>query len=193
MIASIQGTIAANGADHVVVVAGGIGYKVFAPITALGRAIGDEILLHTVLIVREDNMSLYGFTTTNEREIFERLISVSGIGPKLGIAILSTLTIEHLRNAVAAGKPELLRRVPGIGQKTAEKIIFELKDKLKGASGIIQTGALEDTTMDVIEALTALGYSTSEAQAAVKTLPADAPKDFEGRMRAALLYFINNA
>jgi Holliday junction DNA helicase RuvA len=191
MIASIQGIIAASSADHLVVVTGGIGYKIFAPVAALGHGAGEEILLHTSMIVREDNISLYGFPSTAERDLFERLITVSGIGPRTGLAILSTLTIEHLRNAVAAGKPDLLQRVPGIGKKTAEKIIFELKDKLKGASGIIVTGALEDTTMEVIEALTALGYSVAEAQAAVASMPPDAPTDFEGRMRAALQYFIS--
>lgn len=193
MIASIQGIVAASGADHLVIVTGGIGYKVFAPIATLGQNSGDEILLHTALIVREDSMTLYGFPTTTERDLFERLITVSGIGPRTGLAILSTLTIEHLRNAVAAGKPELLQRVPGIGKKTAEKIIFELKDKLKNSAGIIVTGALEDSTMEVIEALTALGYSTSEAQAAIAAMPPDAPKDFEGRMRLALQYFISGS
>ncbi len=192
MIASIQGVIGGSGADHLVVVANGIGYKVFVPVSALGRAPGEEILLHTLLIIRENDISLYGFSTPAEREIFERVISVSGIGPKTGIAILSTLSIDSLRNAVASGKPELLQRVPGIGKKTAEKMIFELKDKLKGASGIIPTsGSVEDVNMDVIGALTALGYSLSEAQAAIAALPPDAPKDFEGRMRSALAYFIN--
>jgi len=192
MIASIQGVIGSGGADHLVVVANGIGYKVFVPVNVLGRAPGEEILLHTVMIIRENDLSLYGFLSTGEREIFERVISVSGIGPKTGLAVMSTLSIDSLRNAVASGKPELLQRVPGIGRKTAEKMIFELKDKLKNASGIISTaGTPDDVNMDVIAALTALGYSTSEAQAAVAALPSDAPKDFEGRMRAALSYFIS--
>ncbi|MFN8527034.1 MAG: Holliday junction branch migration protein RuvA [Anaerolineae bacterium] len=191
MIASIQGIVGATGADHLVVVAGGIGYKVFVPVTALGHAAGEEVLLHTILIIRENDVSLYGFPSIGEREIFERVISVSGIGPKTGLAVMSTLTIDSLRNAVAAGKPELLQRVPGIGRKTAEKMIFELKDKLKGGSGIIPAaGGINEVNMDVIDALAALGYSASEAQAAVAALGPDAPKDFEGRMRAALQYFI---
>ncbi|MDX2162567.1 MAG: Holliday junction branch migration protein RuvA [bacterium] len=193
MIASIQGMVGASGADHLVVVANGIGYKVYVPVSALGRTTGEEVLLHTVLIIRENDVSLYGFLTLAERDLFERVISVSGIGPKTGLAVLSTLSAESLYNAVASGKPELLQRVPGIGKKTAEKMVFELKDKLKAGSGIIPTsaGGSADVNMDVIEALTALGYSTSEAQAAVAALGADAPKDFEGRMRAALGYFIN--
>ncbi len=192
MIASIQGIVGSSGADHLVVVANGIGYKIFVPVNALGRGEGEEIHLHTVMIIRENDLSLYGFLSTGEREIFERVISVSGIGPKTGLAVMSTLSIDSLRNAVASGKPDLLQRVPGIGRKTAEKMIFELKDKLKGASGLISTGGTaDDVNMDVISALIALGYSTSEAQAAVAALPNDAPKDFEGRMRAALSYFIS--
>ncbi len=191
MIASIQGIVAATGADHIVVVTGGIGFKVFVPLSAMGRAVGDEVLLHTILIIRENDFSLYGFPSIGEREYFERVISVSGIGPRTGLAILSTLTVEHLRNAVASGKTELLTRVPGIGKKTAEKIIFELKDKLKSASGIIVTDGIDDTNMDVIDALTALGYSISEAQAALSALPSDTPKDFESKMRSALGYFIS--
>jgi len=191
MIASIQGIVAATGADHIVVVTGGIGFKVFVPLSAMGRAVGDEVLLHTILIIRENDFSLYGFPSIGEREYFERVISVSGIGPRTGLAILSTLTVEHLRNAVASGKTELLTRVPGIGKKTAEKIIFELKDKLKSASGIIVTDGIDDTNIDVIDALTALGYSISEAQAALSALPSDTPKDFESKMRSALGYFIS--
>jgi Holliday junction DNA helicase RuvA len=190
MIASIQGHVAANGADHLVVVTGGIGFKIFVPLSALGRPLGDDVLLHTILIIRENDFSLYGFPTISEREFFEQVISVSGIGPKTGLAILSTLTVEHLRSAVATGKTDMLTRVPGVGKKTAEKIIFELKDKLKGASGIIVTGGVDNTNLDIIDALTALGYSVAEAQAAIAALPPDAPKDFEGKMRAALSYFI---
>src|SRR6476661_1164662 len=100
MIARIQGKIAATYTDHLVVMVGGIGYKVFVPHSSLSRIASDEVFLHTLLVVREDSLTLYGFLTISERELFETLLSVSGIGPKLGMAILGTLSVEHLRTAV---------------------------------------------------------------------------------------------
>lgn len=191
MIASIQGTLTLIGADYIVVAAGGIGYKVFVPHGAVDALIGDEILLHTSMVVREDALLLFGFPTVSERDLFEMLITISGIGPKTGLAILSTLSIDHLRNAAATGQPEILARVPGIGKKTAEKIMLELKDKLKSADGLIAPGAaFEDINKDVIDALTSLGYSVAEAQAAISALPKDAPKTFDERLRLTLQYFV---
>jgi Holliday junction DNA helicase RuvA len=192
MIASVQGTIALIAADHLVIVtAGGVGYKLFVAQGAFIESVGDSILAHTSMIVREDAITLYGFPAPAERDLFEILISVSGIGPKTGLAILSTLTIDHLRNAVASGQPEILTRVPGIGKKTAEKMILDLKDKLKSADGLIPAGVgFEDFNKDVIDALTALGYSIIEAQAAISALPKDAPKTFDERLRMALQYFV---
>jgi Holliday junction DNA helicase RuvA len=191
MIASIEGKLTTSAADHVVLVASGVGYKIYVPQGAVAATPGDLIYLHTTLIVREDSLTLYGFPSLAERDFFEVLISVSGIGPKLGLAILSTLSIDHLRNAIATGQPEVLTRVPGVGKKTAEKIAFELKDKLKGADGLLVAGAaFEDINKDIIDALTALGYSVAEAQAAITALPKDAPKDFDERLRLALQYFI---
>ena len=191
MIASIEGRLTAVSADHVVITAGGIGYKVFVPHGAVDAAVGSHILLHTAMVVREDALLLFGFPSTTERDLFEMLITISGVGPKTGLAILSTLSIDHLRNAAATGQPEVLARVPGIGRKTAEKIMLELKDKLKSADGLIAAGAaFEDINKDVIDALTALGYSVAEAQAAVSALPKDAPKSFDERLRLTLQYFV---
>lgn len=190
MIASIEGKIAATYADHVVVVVNGIGYKVFMPASAISRLEGDHVFLHTLLVVREDSLTLYGFPTLAERELFETVISVSGIGPKLGLAILSTLGVEHLRNAVVAEKPDVLVRVPGIGKKMAQKIVLELKDKLAAGLEDLPVGSFTDVNADVLDTLVALGYSIVEAQAAIQSLPSDAPQDVEERVRLALRYFV---
>jgi Holliday junction DNA helicase RuvA len=190
MIASIEGKVAATYPDHLVVVVGGIGYKVFVPRSTVIVREGDDIYLHTEMIVREDLIALYGFASLTERDTFIRLITVSGVGPKMALAILGTMTIDSLRNAVASGQPELLTRVPGIGKKMAEKIVFELKDKLRGADGIISATAVSDVNKDVLDALVGFGYSLAEAQAALEALPPDTPNNFEERMRRALQYFV---
>ncbi|MGQ9907912.1 MAG: Holliday junction branch migration protein RuvA [Candidatus Flexifilum sp.] len=191
MIASLRGIVGSSSFDHLVVVVGGVGFKVYVPINSISAREGDEIFLHTLMIVREDSIALYGFGTPAEREIFERLLSVSGVGPRMALAVLGTLSIERLRTAVASQQVEVLTRVPGIGKKTAEKIIFELKDKLKGADGLIGAAPLSDVNKDVLDALTAFGYSVSEAQAALAAIPPDTPDDFEERLRRALAYFVS--
>jgi Holliday junction DNA helicase RuvA len=190
MIASLEGTAAAVYPDHVVVVVGGVGYKVFVPRSTIIVSAGESVHLHTEMIVREDAITLFGFGTLAERDTFIRLITVSGVGPKLALAILGTMSIDSLRNAVSSGQPELLTRVPGIGKKVAEKIVFELKDKFKGADGLISAGAASDVNKDVLDALISFGYSISEATAALEALPPDTPNNFEERMRRALQYFV---
>jgi holliday junction DNA helicase RuvA len=190
MIASIQGKVASTGRDHVVIVAGGIGYKVFAPYPTLERVDpATETFLHTVLIVREDSMTLFGFATTTEREIFEILLSVNGVGPRLALAVLSTLSIDNLRNAVIGDRADILTRVPGIGKKTAQKVVIELKDKLKMGLDTAPVSAFDDVNSDVLDALVALGYSIVEAQTAIQSLPMDTPHNVEDRVRLALQYF----
>jgi Holliday junction DNA helicase RuvA len=120
--------------------------------------------------------------------LFETLLGVSGVGPKLAISILSTLSIDHLRNAVGRDEPEVLTRVPGIGKKTAEKIVFELKGKI-GIGLLPGISVLSDTDSDVIAALTSLGYSIVEAQSAIQSIPRGTPQDVETRIRLALEYF----
>lgn len=190
MIASVEGIAAAVYPDHLVVAVGGIGYKVFVPRSTVIVSEGEAVHLHTEMIVREDLIALYGFGTLAERDTFVRLITVSGVGPKVAMAILGTMSTESLRNAVSSGQPELLTRVPGIGKKMAEKIVFELKDKLKGADGLISAGAVSDVNKDVLDALTSFGYSIAEATAALEALPPDTPNNFEERMRRALQYFV---
>jgi len=189
MIASVEGRVAASYADHLVVVVGGVGFKIFVPRNTIVME-GENVHLHTEMIVREDMIALYGFASLAERDTFNRLISVSGVGPKLALSVLGTMSIDSLRNAVSTGQPELLTRVPGVGKKMAEKIVFELKDKLKGADGLISSGAVTDVNRDVLDALTGFGYSIAEAQAALEALPPDTPNNFEERMRRALQYFV---
>lgn len=190
MIASIQGKVASTGRDHVVLVTGGIGYKIFAPYPTLERIDSSgETFLHTVLIVREDSMTLFGFATTVEREVFDILLAVNGVGPKMALAILSTLSIDNLRNAVISERSDVLTRVPGIGKKTAQKILIDLKDKLKIGLDAAPVDAFDDVNSDVLDALIVLGYSIVEAQTAIQALPMDAPKNVEDRVRLALQYF----
>jgi len=190
MIASLEGTIASVHRDHAVILVGGLGFKVYAPATTLDRlAAGEGAFLHTVLIVREELVALYGFLTTAEREVFETLLKVNGVGPRLALAILGTITVDHLRGAVFSEKADILMRVPGIGKKTAQKIVLELKDKLTADVADAPAFAFSDINGDVMDALVALGYSVVEAQTAIQALPADAPETVEDRVRLALQFF----
>lgn len=189
MIALLKGIVVSQRPDHLVVMVGGVGYKVFVPVNT-SAAEGEEVTLHTTMIVREDLMAVYGFNTPDERDVFERLITVSGVGPRTGVATIGTLGLDRLRTAVATGQVDVLSKVPGVGRKTAEKIILELKDKLKGADGLIAAAAMSDVTRDVLDALMGLGYSAAEAQSAVNSIPAGTADDFEERLRVALQYFM---
>jgi Holliday junction DNA helicase RuvA len=190
MIDFVTGQVTAITDHFVVLMVGGVGLRVRTPTTVRdmvdGR--GAMVTLYTRLVVREDDLSLFGFADQEERALFETLIGVSGIGPRLALAILSTLTVAHLQNAVAREEPEALMRVPGIGKKLAQRLVLELKDKLaiEPATGL---AAISDLDTDVIATLTALGYSVVEAQAALQAIPRDAPEDIEERVRLALSYF----
>jgi Holliday junction DNA helicase RuvA len=189
MIASIQGQIDLTGTDHMVINVNGIGYKVYVPHSALEHTGTGEVFLYTLLIVREDALTLYGFPTTGEREIFETLLKINGVGPRLALSILSTSSVDNLRNAIYTERPEILTRVPGIGRKTAQKIVFELKDKLGVGLDAAPLEAFDELNNEVMDALTALGYSVVEAQMAIQSLPKDAPRTIEDRIRLALQYF----
>jgi Holliday junction DNA helicase RuvA len=189
MIASVRGIIQHVGQQEVVLEVGGIGVQISIPQAALGPAavIGQAMFLYTRLIVREDSLSLYGFGTVEQREVFDLLLQVSGVGPRLAVTILSHLPPDGLRAAVAGDQPAALTRVPGIGRKTAEKIIFHLKDRLTAPQAL--GGLALEADNDVVSALTALGYSLIEAQSAVQSIPAQAPDEVEARVRLALQYF----
>mgnify|MGYP005840478217 CR=1 FL=1 len=195
MIATLRGTLQHQATDHLIVEVGGVGLHVRVPLSVIerGPGPGEPIFLYThlhLITERDPALTLYGFLTEEERTIFEILISVSGIGPRLALTLLSALSPDVLRSAVTGNQPELLTRVPGVGPKMAEKIIFQLKDKLGPALPTLGSSGTPPDTVDteIIAALTALGYSIVEAQTALQRLPKDAPTTLEDRLRMALQY-----
>ncbi len=189
MIASLQGEVIGDKDDFLVVNVGGIGLRVFVPLgLRAAYTAGDQIHLFTHLVVREDALTLYGFETEIEQEYFNLLLGVNGIGPRIALAILSAMTVDMIRRAVLGEQPELFARVPGVGKKTAQKILLYLQGKVTGTlEGIALP--VSDVDSEVMEALTGLGYSVVEAQSALQSIPRDAPKDVETRLRLALQYF----
>lgn len=190
MIASVRGRLEHVGAGEVVVDVGGVGLRLAVTTGFLQQSlqVGHPVFLHAHMVVREDAISLYGFATLEERGLFEVLLQTDGVGPRLAMAILSSLSPELLRTAVTQGQVDVLTRVPGIGRKTAEKLIFHLKDKL-GAPSVGVAPPLSESDTDVMQALTALGYSVVEAQTALQSIPADASPETEERIRLALQHF----
>ncbi|NJM05560.1 Holliday junction branch migration protein RuvA, partial [Candidatus Gracilibacteria bacterium] len=195
MIASLRGTLLHIGTDHAVIEAAGVGYLVYAPRTVLGGlgAVGEPVFVYTTLIVREDAMTLYGFATVEQRALFETLIGVTGVGPKVGMNLLGSASPDELRLAVAQSDITRLSRVPGIGKKTAERLVLELRGKLdlKGlpaaASGVAPAALAANN--ELADLLVSLGYSLAEASAAIAAMPTDAPEALEDRLRLALRYF----
>jgi Holliday junction DNA helicase RuvA len=196
MIASLRGILRATGPDHLVVETGGIGFLIYAPRTVLDSAgpTGEKIFLHTFLVVREDALNLYGFATLEQRSLFETLLRVTGIGPRVAIHVLSSLTPDELRVAVANNDTARVAKVPGIGKKMAERLVLELKSKLDltnlpGTPPADTDSVVATVNNDLIDLLVSLGYSVAEANSAVASLPPDAPSDLEERLRLALKYF----
>jgi Holliday junction DNA helicase RuvA len=190
MIATLRGEIAQVEENALILEVGGVGLRVFVPAPLRTRTkAGEALMLYTHLIVREDALTLYGFESPAERELFSTLLGVDGVGPKAALSVLSTLTLDAVQRAVFADETEVLNRVPGIGKKTAQKMAIHLKDKLKPMDTLASVAAMTDRDGEVLAALTALGYSVVEAQAAIQALPKDAPEDTEERLRMALQYF----
>jgi Holliday junction DNA helicase RuvA len=191
MISSLRGTVLVlHQPDYVVVEVGGVGFKVFAPASVLDDAdVGHSLFLYTHLIVREDALTLYGFSNEEQRALFEMLLTVQGVGPKLALAVLSALSLDVLRSAVVNDQAEVFSRVRGVGKKTAEKIVFALRDKLGGGVSLAGVVQPSDADTEVLTALTALGYSVVEAQAAVQSIPKGEGATVEERIRLALGYF----
>ncbi len=191
MIARLSGTVWGLGENHVVVRAGGMGFRVNVPSNALAQldGVGQPVELFTHLHVRENDLALYGFLTKEELTLFKLLLSISGVGPKVALALLGTTSPSELRQAVVQEEPGLLSRVPGIGPKTARAIIFHLKDKLI-PTGVEAVPLLSDADAEVIAALTSLGFSLVEAQAALQSLPRDEDLPIEERVRQALVHFV---
>lgn len=189
MIASISGTIQFIGKDSLVVKVGGVGLRVFVPQTVLEDVggMGRSIFLHTHLIVREQDLSLYGFETAEDLQLFEVLLTVNGVGPKVALSILSTLSPELLKSAIMREETAVLQRVPGIGKKTAERMMFQLRDKLDLSTAGTAVPLVTDIDADVIDFLTGLGFSIVEAQSALQNIPREA-KTVDERVQYALQY-----
>lgn len=199
MIAYIKGRIAAVLEDRVILEAGSMGYNIFMPMAGVDGVLhtGDEVKLHTYLNVREDAMQLFGFLTKDDLNTFKLLLGVNGIGPKAALGILSGLSADELRFAVLADDVKTISKAPGIGKKTAQKLILELKDKMnlqeafelktahvQEAQG--DTTGLTDVKKEAVEALTALGYSGADALRAVKKVELTADMDVETLLKLAL-------
>ena len=172
MIGRLSGTLVDKRPPALLVEVNGVGYEVDVPMSTLYGlpAIGERVVLLTHLVVREDAHLLYGFATEAERDAFRLLIRISGIGPRIALAVLSGLSVDDLARAIAAQETARITRVPGIGKKTAERLLLELKGKLAPAIDQASAGAPSDTSAEVIRALMALGYSEREAGVAVRGL-----------------------
>jgi len=191
MIASLSGTLTTTGKGSVIIQVGGVGFQVFVPRTLLDSQpeIGQEIQIFTHLHVRENELTLFGFVSEEELALFRLLQTVSGVGPKAALSILSNLPPDRLKLALAEEDAATLSRVPGIGLKTAKKLVFDLKDKVAAElQGAGPRPAIREADVDLIAALTGLGYSVVEAQEAIRSLPRE-PLPFEERVRLALVYF----
>ena len=201
MIANLRGRLSAVEKNAVVVEVGGIGLRVYVPETFAAQcgpggslSLGSALVLHTHLHVREDELTLYGCATGEDIQLFKQLLSVSGVGPKVGLAMLSTLSADEIRVAIVSEKADVLSSVPGIGTRTAQKVILDLKDKVQVSAELASSlGTVQDAApfmqedAEVIGALTTLGYSVVEAQTALQNVPADV-QGIEERLRAALAY-----
>ncbi len=182
MIAHISGTIAEIGVHEVAIDVGGVGYRIFTTPDVLSQLhLEQHVTLRTHLVVRENVMDLYGFLTSSDLRFFELLMSVSGVGPKSALSILSLADTETLTSAIASGETEHLTKVSGIGKKSAQKIVLELKDKI----GVTDSAGIHSDDTDALEALVAMGYTLKEAREAIKAVP----KEIDGaneRLKAAL-------
>jgi len=190
MIARLRGTVDSIGKDNLTVGVGGVGFQVRASAAArelAGRSRSIDLFTH--MHVRENEIALYGFASEEELALFELLLGVSGVGPRVALNILSGAPPERLRQAIAAEEIDMLTRVPGVGARTAKAVILHLKDKIGAAPGRPWPAAFADDDIEIVGALTALGYSIAEAQAAVASVPRGGSASLEERLRLALAYF----
>lgn len=187
MIGRIRGEIVEKREDSLLVDVNGVGFVVYAPANLLDQVDGGAVTVYTHLQVRQDDLTLYGFADREALQLFRTLLSVPGIGPKVALAILSHVPAETLRQVVAREEVALLARVPGIGPKKARQIVFALKDRIAPEDVWAAGPAITDADSEVLAALTALGYSAAEAQAALRALPPDNQHEpVEERVRMAL-------
>lgn len=187
MIAGVRGRIDARAPDALLVDVAGVVYRVFTSLATLddAGAVGDDVRLHTHLFVREDQLTLYGFATTEELRLFETLIGVTGVGPRMACAILGRFRPDALAAAIDSENVSLLATVPGVGRKTASRLILELRGKIVPGD-IPAAGQPSLADAEVLEALRSLGYTVAEAHAAVARLPHDPEMTTESRVVAAL-------
>ena len=204
MISYIKGPLTAIEEDVIVVEAGGVGMGIHVPLSVLDRlpGIGREVTVYTYFQVREDAMSLYGFLNRQDRDMFRQLIGVNGVGPKAALGILSTMTPDDLRMAIVTGDAKAISRAPGIGPKTAQRLILDLKDKISmeemlgnlalpcdgGASAVLGTASMGEAAKEAVQALVALGYSNMEANKAVKQVEVTETMTAEDVLKASLRY-----
>ncbi len=202
MIQFIRGELVSVEEDRVIVDVNGVGYGIFMSVQSMGLLpqVGNQVKIHTYLSVKEDAMQLFGFLTREDLKIFKLLIGVNGIGPKGGQAILSVLSPDDLRFAVFSGDAKAISAAPGIGKKTAEKLILELRDKLS-IEDTLQRAADTDIPpyhagynssiqSEAVQALVALGYGSAEALKAVKQVPIEEDSDVESVLKKALKYML---
>jgi len=187
VIASLSGHLRAIADDRIVVDVHGVGFDVHVPGTLLDQlpALGQVIELHTHLCVRETDLTLYGFQTAPERDLFVLLLGVSGIGPRTALACLSAFAPGTLHSLIAQGDADALVRIPGIGRKTAQRLVLDLRERLGGAEDMLAVPSLSDADAEVINALTALGYSLTEARGALGAIPEET-QALDERILAAL-------
>jgi len=187
MIATLEGILEYRGNDFVIINVGGIGFRVYVPGSTLSQlgAVKGKVSLYTHLHVREDNISLYGFASSEELALFKNLISVSGIGAKLALALLSALKPEQLVMAITSGDIDLLSQAPGIGKKMASRLVVELRGKLEKEWKEVAL-PLAPESGDVISALTGLGYSVAEATKAISKVPDSEDLSLEDKIKMAL-------
>lgn len=185
MIARLMGQVVESREGQLIVEVGGIGLAVFIPLS-LRVQVGEDVILHTYLHVRENELSLYGFADDDDKALFEMLLGVSGVGPKAALSLMGTLSSDTLRRAILNGQPEVLARAPGIGKKTAQSIVLHLKDRIRRQVGP-EIPVSEDDA-DVIAALTGLGFSLVEAQRALQQIPRDSDLSLDEKIRWALTY-----
>jgi Holliday junction DNA helicase RuvA len=190
MIATLRGEITQIEENAVIIEIGGVGLRVFVPNPLRARMqTGEATMLYTHLVVREDDWKLYGFEAKADRDLFVLLLGTDGVGPRTALAVMSGTSMDLIQRAVFGEDPDLLGRVPGVGKKTAQKIVLYLHDRLKPTDTLRQIASMSDADSEVLAALTALGYSVVEAQTAIQSIPKEAPDDVEERLRLALQQF----
>ena len=202
MIAFVRGTAVDMTENSVIVEAGGIGYEIYMTGTDLSQIhMREEVKIHTYFNVREDAMQLYGFRSKDDLQMFKLLLGVNGVGPKAAVGVLAGITADELRFAILSDDVKTLSKAPGIGKKTAQKLILELKDKMKledafelklaheQEKAVAGLGEISDGRQEAVEALVALGYSSTDALRAVRKVTDVAPDDVEGLLKAALKNF----